>query len=273
MPSIRALLLDAARRVNRQDARILLSHVLGVPKEFFIAHPEQEVSDKDAKRFDELLAQAMDGCPIPYLTGTQAFWSRDFRVTADVLIPRPDTETVVETVLDLVKGFAEPGILELGTGSGCIAVTLALEFPKAQVLATDVSDKALAVARGNAKRLHASNVSFAHGSWFEAVPENALFDIIVSNPPYIEPGDPHLAALRHEPISALTDGVDGLSAIREITRGARSHLKPLGFLVFEHGFDQGEAVRGILGDAGFDGVRTIRDLGGNERCSLGRISA
>ena len=273
MSSIRALLLDAARRVNRQDARILLSHVLGVPKEFFIAHPEQEVSEEDAKRFGELLAQAAEGCPTPHLTGTQAFWSRDFRVTADVLIPRPDTETVVETVLGLVKGTAAPGILELGTGSGCIAVTLALEIPGAQVLATDVSEKALAVARDNANRLHASNVSFTHGSWFEAVPENARFNIIVSNPPYIEPGDPHLAALRHEPISALTDGVDGLSAIREITRGAKGHLKPQGFLVFEHGFDQGEAVRGILGGAGFANVRTIRDLGGNERCTLGRFSA
>jgi release factor glutamine methyltransferase len=274
MPSIRALLLDAARRVNRQDARILLSHVLGVPKEFFIAHPEQEVSEEDAKRFGVLLAQAADGCPTPYLTGTQAFWSRDFRVTVDVLIPRPDTETVVETVLDLVKDSAAPGILELGTGSGCIAVTLALEIPGAQVLATDVSEKALAVARDNANRLHASNVSFTHGSWFEAVPENARFNIIVSNPPYIasdEIIELDSSVRDYEPIWALDGGKDGLRIYKGIRKYWKSLLRPGGFILFEVGEDQAQTVKDMVLAAGFAAADTRKDSQGIDRVVIGRM--
>ena len=273
MATVAWLLRAAAGRVARPDARILLSSVLGVPKESFIAHPELEVSEADASRFLTMINEAAQGCPIPYLTGVQAFWSRDFLVTPAVLIPRPDTETVVETALSLIESKQRPRILELGTGSGCIAVTLALERSDAAVQATDLSPEALKVAEQNAHRLGAPSIVFSHGSWFEAVLEGVLFDLIVSNPPYIEPGDEHLGALKYEPIGALTDGVDGLSDIRSIASGALQHLASGGFLVLEHGYDQGEAVREILEAAGFCSFRTIRDLGGNERCTVGQNPA
>jgi len=270
MPSVAELLRTAAGRVARPDARILLSSVLGVPKESFIAHPEREVAEADAKRFLSMIDKAAQGYPIPYLTGLQAFWCRDFLVTPAVLIPRPDTETVVETALSLVKTIQRPRILELGTGSGCIAVTLALERTDATVQATDVSSEALKIAEQNARRLDAPEIAFSLGSWFDAIPRDVVFDLIVSNPPYIEPDDEHLVALRYEPIGALTDGVDGLSDIRAIATGSLQHLAPGGFLVLEHGYDQGAAVREILLAAGFSACRTIRDLGGNERCTVGQ---
>ena len=273
MSTVAELLRAASGRVARTDARILLSSVLDAPKESFIAHPEREVSDADERRFLSILEKAAAGCPIPYLTGLQAFWSRDFLVTSAVLIPRPDTETVVETALSLMGSVPNPRILELGTGSGCIAVTIALERPDATVHATDASPEALAVAKQNAERLDAARIRFSLGNWLEAVPADALYDLIVSNPPYIEPGDEHLEALKYEPIDALTDGVDGLSDIREIASNARSHLTPGGYLVLEHGYDQGEAVRSILQACGFASCRTVRDLGGNERCTVGQNPA
>lgn len=266
MTTIAQALSEASARIARTDARVLLAHVMGRTKEFFIMHPEQPLSDAERMRFLELVQQAQQGCPIAYLVGYKAFWGRDFRVTPEVLIPRPDTETLIECALALSPRPAS--ILDMGTGSGCIAITLALELPESTVMATDVSAKALAVAQENASRLGAQRITFAQGCWYEAV-RRQTFDLIVSNPPYIEPHDKHLANLTFEPIGALTDGVDGLSALRTIAQGAIAHLAPNGALMLEHGYDQGAAVRALLEAQGLHDVCTVRDLGGNERITVG----
>lgn len=268
MASIVELLQQAAGRVPRNDARILLAHATGLSKEFFIMHPGHVVDGKTCARFLEGIARAEQGCPIAYITGVRSFWGRDFAVTPDVLIPRPDTETLVELALELAGGARN--VLDLGCGSGCIAVSLALEMPRAQVLACDVSAAALDVARANARRLGADNVRFASGDWFGAVADGH-FDLIVSNPPYIEPGDPHLAALAFEPNAALTDGADGLAHLRRIIAGAPGFLTGSGILMVEHGWQQGSAVRDLFASAGFTHPSTVRDLGGNDRVTWARM--
>lgn len=269
MRTVNELLRWSFERLDRYEARLLLMHVSGLSKTELITKQTATLPPEQEQRFVDAVHQAADGYPIPYILGYHGFWGRDFRVTPDVLIPRPDTETLVEHALECVRGIERPAILELGVGSGCIAVTLALETPGARVVAGDISEGALAVARGNAQTLGADNVSFVHGSWFE--PVEGTFDLIVSNPPYIDPNDEHLPALRHEPLGALTDGVDGLSDIRQIVQGARQHLKPNGWLIIEHGYDQGEAVRRLFEEAGFSAVRTVKDLGENDRITLGRL--
>ena len=270
MTTIDQLLLSAAGKIRRSEARLLLSSLLNKPVEYLIAHGSQAVAEGYALQFAAQLKEAQSGRPIPYITGVQAFWGRDFAVTPAVLIPRPDTETLVETVL-LAAGGQKKSVLELGTGSGCIAVTLAKENPLLDVTATDISSEALSAARSNARRHGADNVRFACGSWFEALKDIARFDIIVSNPPYIAEGDSHLPALRYEPITALTSGPDGLDDIRHIAKEARSRLNPNGLLAFKHGFDQGKACRELLLLLGYRSVTTIQDLGGNDRVTMGRF--
>ena len=200
------------------------------------------------------------------------FYGRPFAVTPDVLVPRPDTETLVEEAIALIKREGAKSVLDLGTGSGIIAVTLALEAPETTVTATDESPAALAVARGNAQRLSA-RVSFFEGSWFDALAQEGApqsFNLIVSNPPYIDPADSHMAALSFEPRGALTDEVDGLQDLKAIIERAPQHLAAGGVLLLEHGYDQGEAVRAMLSAAGFEDVRTVQDLAGNDRVSGGR---
>lgn len=265
--TIRAALQSGAVQIGRLEAMILLAHVLGKSKEFLIAHDDEALATDAKLRFDMLVSLRAAGTPIPYITGHQEFFSRDFLVTDAVLIPRPDTEVLIEQALLVAP--RQPRVIDLGTGSGCIAATLALELPQACVTATDKSEAALAIAKENARRLGAK-IDFRLGSWWESVGAEERFDLIVSNPPYIRPDDEHLAALGNEPSSALVGGEDGLACLRDIVAGAMAHLTPNGWLLLEHGFDQGEAVRSLLCDAGFAAVRTKKDYGGNDRVTMGR---
>lgn len=265
--------LVAASDLPRLDARALLEHASGHPRTWLIAHGDDVAPPEVAARFDGLAARRRAGEPLAYLVGSREFLGRRFAVGPAVLVPRPETETLVQAVLDTLPTDRAPRVLDLGTGSGAIAVSIALARPDARVVATDVSADALACARDNAARLGAVGLTFAAGTWWHALPPGcAPFDAIVSNPPYIAERDPHLAdpALRHEPRDALVAGADGLAAIDTIVAGARDRLVPGGWLVLEHGHDQGEAVRARLRAAGFTAVATGRDLQGLERFGLGR---
>lgn len=263
-------LLQSATGVPRSDALLLLAKLLGVAKERLIAHPETVVSEKTQATFSDWIERVRGGFPTTYLLGTQSFWGRDFIVTPDVLIPRPDTETVIETVLHLVDSQKPFSILDLGTGSGAIAVTLAKELPSARVTATDISDRALAVAKENARRLGAT-ISFSLGNWFESLPGHHQYNIIVSNPPYIRPDDTHLKTLRFEPRGALTDGVDGLMCIRTLIAGAAPYLVSGGVLLLEHGYDQACTVRALFNQDGwYEPAETVKDLAGNDRVTYAR---
>lgn len=265
--TIRALISDATPKIGRFEAFILLAHTLEKPKEFLIAHDEDELPNTTIMTFDALVSMRLDGVPVAYLTGHQEFFGRYFTVDPNVLIPRPDTEVLIEQALLVTPD--NPHILDMGTGSGCIAITLAKECPGAIVTATDASIDALNLARTNAVALNA-DIDFRFGSWWDPIRETELFDLIVSNPPYIRPNDEHLPALRHEPQSALTDGIDGLSCLREITSQACRHLKPGGWLLVEHGWDQAQSVAELMRSAGLAAVRSVKDYGGNDRVTMGR---
>jgi release factor glutamine methyltransferase len=256
------------------DARVLLQHVLGCDRAWLVAHGADALTRDQAETFFALAKRRRDGEPIAYLTGRREFWGLDLAVTPAVLIPRPETETLVEVALARLPADRPLRVLDLGTGSGAIALAIAKERPLAAVTATDASAEALEVARGNAARLGLANVAFVRSDWYAAVP-SGRFDAIVSNPPYIAPGDPHLADgdLRFEPRSALTPGATGLSALAAIVAGARERLVPSGALAVEHGFDQVEAVRGLFEDAGFVAVEAFRDLAGLWRVVAGRAPA
>ncbi|EIT69908.1 protein-(glutamine-N5) methyltransferase, release factor-specific [Hydrocarboniphaga effusa AP103] len=256
----------------RLDAEWLLADVLAISPGALPARSRQALDEAQRTRYEQQLARREQGEPVAYLLGTQGFWTLDLQVSPAVLIPRPDTELLVEWSRAMLPPKAEAEVADLGTGSGAIALAIARECPKARVLATDVSQAALDVAERNARLNHIANVRFAQGSWFEPLTDER-FDLIVSNPPYIAAGDPHLPALRHEPLSALTDGADGLNCLREIVAGARAHLKPGAWLLVEHGYDQAAAVRELFAQAGYLDVQTRRDLGGNERASGGRLGA
>lgn len=270
MATIKEVLFAATRRIDRFEARLLLAHLLQCRREYFITHDNDLVADDVLIRYENLLARREKGEPIPYIIGEQEFFSRPFRVREGVLIPRPDTETLIETVLSEAQRTNAQTLLDMGTGSGCIAITLALENPALTVGATDLSEIALEVARENANALGA-NITFFQGPWYDALPSNARFDIIVSNPPYIHPDDEHLAALQYEPITALTDGFDGLKDLRAIVDGAPLHLNPQGLLAVEHGWDQGPTVRALFAPEIWCEIKTIKDLGDNDRVTLGRL--
>ena len=270
--------LDALRRelvpaspTADLDAQLLLAHVLGIDRARLAADPARPL---DAAQVDTLVALArrrLGGEPIAYLTGKREFWSLDLEVTPDVLVPRPETELVVELALAELSAMQSPAVLDLGTGSGAIALAIASERQDAAVTAVDASAAALALARRNAARLGIGNVRFLTGSWYEAV-GGAHFDVIVSNPPYVAIGDPALAALLHEPRAALVAGVDGLDALRAICAGAPARLVAGGVLIVEHGATQGAAVRALMAQSGLTGATTHRDLAGHERATRG-ISA
>ncbi|AXE28967.1 peptide chain release factor N(5)-glutamine methyltransferase [Chromobacterium phragmitis] len=265
---------QALRRheLPRLEARMLLMQAWpGLTHAAIIGHPERELPDDAAAAFGALAARRLAGEPIAYLLGEREFYGRDFRVSPAVLIPRPETEHLVELALSRVDRLAPADIVDLGTGSGIIAVTLALEAPQWRVAAVDVSAAALAVAADNARRLGAT-VDFRQGSWFDPLDEVARYQLIASNPPYIERGDRHLSEgdLRFEPRGALTDEADGLACLREIAAGAPARLAAGGWLMVEHGYDQGEAVRGLFSVAGLGQVETIRDLAGQDRVTVGR---
>ncbi len=265
--SIRHLITETTPKIGRFEAMILLANVLGKSKEYLIAHDDETVDELARVKFDLFVSMRLDGMPIPYLVGEQEFFGRYFKVDQNVLIPRPDTEVLIEQAQ--IVAPPKPAILDLGTGSGCIAITLAAECPESQVVATDFSAAALEVAKTNARNL-GTQVEFRQGSWWEAVGEKETFDLIVSNPPYIRPDDEHLRDLSNEPLGALTDGEDGLTAIAEIVTKAMQHLKPKGWLLVEHGYDQGSAVDCLFRISGFAAVRTVKDYGGNDRVTMGR---
>ncbi|KDP83487.1 MULTISPECIES: peptide chain release factor N(5)-glutamine methyltransferase [Cupriavidus] len=255
------------------EARLLVSHVTGLSRTQLITRDNETLSPVQRESIAALLGRRLAGEPVAYLLGEREFFGRGFRVTPDVLIPRPDTEIAVEAALKLLAPLPAPRVLDMGTGSGALAVTLACERPDAEVWATDISPGALQVAEGNARALGAANVRFLASDWYAGLPGGLRFDLIVSNPPYIAAGDPHLAQgdLRFEPIDALTDHGDGLSDLAAIVAGARARLHAGGWLLMEHGYDQGQAARDLLAAAGMTEIFTARDLADHERCTGARL--
>ena len=257
----------------RLDAEWLLAAALGKPASYLRTWPEREVPAEAAERFGAWLARRSKGEPVAYILGRQGFWSLDLEVAPATLIPRPDTELLVETALDLLP--ATPAdVLDLGTGTGAIALALAAERPAWRLTGVDRVPEAVALAERNRARLGLGNAGFLVSHWFSAL-AGQRFAMIVSNPPYIAASDPHLARgdVRFEPASALVAGADGLDDIRLIVAQAPGHLQPGGWLLLEHGFEQAAAVRGLLTARGFVAVESRRDLGGHERISLGRLPA
>lgn len=252
------------------EAAILLAHALGVDRAWLIAHGSDPLSSEVAARIEALIARRVAGEPIAYLVGRRGFHALELAVSPAVLIPRPETELLVDLALERMPADHALSVVDLGTGSGAIALAIAAARPRARVLATDASAAALAVARANAERLGLANVAFAEGAWWAPL-AGRRFDLVLSNPPYIAAGDPHLDAgdLRFEPRSALAAGPDGLDDLRIIAAGARAHLQADGWLLVEHGFDQGAAVRALFAEAGFGAIATHRDLEGRERVTVG----
>ncbi|HVE50118.1 MAG TPA: peptide chain release factor N(5)-glutamine methyltransferase [Casimicrobiaceae bacterium] len=253
------------------DARALLGHVLGVNRAWLLAHDRDAISHEAATQFFALAKRRRDGEPIAYLVGRREFWGLDLGVTRAVLIPRPETETLVEAALARIPQDQDTRVLDLGTGSGAIALAIAKERSRARVFATDISPEALDVARSNASRLRIDNVTFIESDWYVDVPIDPL-DIIASNPPYIAPDDPRLEQgdLRFEPRVAQTPGPDGLSAIKVVIFGALSRLKPGGWLLIEHGYDQSAIVTKLFAGGGFEAIVRLRDLAGIHRVVAGR---
>ena len=246
-----------------------MAHVLESTRSFLYANPELELPRNRSETFKKLIKQRALGQPIAYLTGSSEFWSLPLRVSPAVLIPRPETELLVETALEKVPSEADWRIADLGTGSGAIALALASERKKCEIHATDISLAAIKLARENASQLGLGRVQFHCGSWNE--PLQGKFHLIISNPPYIDADDPHLKQgdLRFEPRQALTPGDDGLQAIQQISRLAQPMLVDGGWLMFEHGWDQGPATREIMQDAGFINIETRQDLQGHDRVTVG----
>ena len=275
MTTVSELLASATRLGDveaRHEAEILLGHALDRSRAWLYAHADFVPEGAAQQRFARLLAARARGEPVAYLIGRRGFWTLDLEVTPDVLIPRAETELLVELALERIPRDVECKVADLGTGSGAIALALASERPRTRVLATDASTAALEVARGNAARLRIHNVEFANGDWCAAL-GSRHFDVVVSNPPYIADRDAHLGLgdLRFEPSSALASGSDGLDAMRSIVAQARSHLVPGGWLLVEHGHDQGAAVRGLFGLNGYCGIETCRDIELRERVTLAQV--
>jgi release factor glutamine methyltransferase len=255
------------------EAKLLLAHVLGRDRAWLAAHSDEAVTADQANTFDALARRRRDGEPVAYLTGRREFYGLDLEITPAVLIPRPETELLVELALARLPDDREIRVLDLGTGSGAVALAIAAARRNAQVVGTDVSPSALALATRNAARLLIGNVSFVESDWFQAL-AHERFDLVAGNPPYVAAGDPHLTEgdLRHEPQQALTAGGDGLNAIRAIIAAAPAHLARGGWLLLEHGHDQADAVGALFRAAGFADVGAARDLAGILRVSYGRVS-
>lgn len=254
------------------EAQLLLMHVLNVNRAWLIAHATDLLQAVAANDFGKLVQRRLQGEPVAHILGSREFFGLTLKVTPDTLIPRPDTETLVEAALQKINGPMR--ILDLGTGAGAIALAIARHAPQCEVIAVDASAAALSVATENAGALQLSNVKFLASNWFAALPE-CKFDLIVSNPPYIENNDPHLQQgdLRFEPLSALASGADGLQDIRQIITQAPAYLNEGGRLMLEHGYNQAAAVQKLLNAHGFQGIQTIKDLGDNPRVTLGQIGS
>jgi release factor glutamine methyltransferase len=262
-----AILAEAGIASARLEARLMLEHVSRCSHVDLLMAPEKPLDPPALQMFDAMLARRVRGEPLAYLIGEADFRGRAFQVSPAVLIPRPETEVLVELALEKLKELKAPRVVDLGTGSGIVAISLALECPSADIVAIDLSKDAISVASDNARRLRAP-VEFREGDWFEPV-AGERFDLIVANPPYVADGDQHLAldGLPFEPQMALTDGSDGLDSIRRIAADAAAHLNPGGWLLFEHGYDQGEASRNLLSAAGLQAASTFPDLSGIDRVS------
>jgi release factor glutamine methyltransferase len=259
--------LDTARL----ESEVLLAFALDKPRSHLYTWPDQELPDLQLDHFNELIQRRVSGEPIAYITGVREFWGLPLKVTPDTLIPRPETEKLVEIALQHIPENSAFHVADLGTGSGAIALAIASERPNISIEATDISDATLAVATENQSALELSNVQFRLGSWFEALTDSP-FDLIVSNPPYVADNDPHLEQgdLRFEPQRALSSGVDGLTDIRQIIQQARDHLICGAYLLLEHGFDQAGAVIDLFEKSGYSEVRCFRDYAQRERATIGR---
>ena len=263
--------LAAASPSPRLDAEVLVMHVTGLARTALITRAQEPLLPENEERLQALLSRRARGEPVAYLTGKREFWSLELTVTPDVLIPRPETELLVEQALARIPEDADWTIADLGTGSGAVALAIATERSHCRLIATDNSSTALAVGRANAARLGIASVQFRQGEWLRPLAGTRL-DVIVSNPPYVRANDPHLTQgdVRFEPESALVAGTDGLAAIRCIAADAAPCLRPGGWLLFEHGYDQAQAVRALLETHGYDMVVSCRDAAGHERVTLGR---
>lgn len=257
----------------RLDAEVLLGHVTGQSRAWLIARGDQPLGQAETAALARLVDRRAAGEPIAYLVGRRGFWTHDFDVSPEVLIPRPETEHLVEVALHHMAGGTPCRVADLGTGSGAIAVTLGLAHPASDVIGVDVSAPVLRIARRNAKRLGAANVRLVQGSWLDGFRPGPSIDLVVANPPYVAAGDPHLyrGDVRFEPRLALVAGPDGLDALRCIIRQARDHLRPSGHLILEHGFDQGGAVARLLQAAGYTDIEGHIDLGGHVRVTSARL--
>lgn len=260
--------LIVASSLSKIDVKLLLRHILGLTQAQLIMQNDRELSSEEFVRFQELSSKITAGMPMNYILGYREFYSRDFLVTEDTLIPRPETELLVETALT----FASPGfhVLDLGTGSGVIAITLKLEYPELKVDAVDKFEKTLSVASQNAQNLDA-DIRLLKSDWFSNV--NGAYEIIVSNPPYISHNDPHLDNLTFEPQAALTDFNDGYACIRQIIEKAQGFLKNDGWMIVEHGFEQGEVVRDIYAQNNYSQIKTLKDYAGLDRITMGQKNA
>lgn len=278
--SVRQILTDATQLLDNCDAcedshhesQILLAFSLGKDRSWLYAWPEKQLDKDQISAFNQLLTKRAKGTPIAYITGKKEFWSLELDVNEHTLIPRPDTEILIETVLDLYPQESI-SVLDMGTGSGAIALALASEKPNWKITASDQSNEALTVAKSNAEKLSLT-VNFVQGSWFQALTDSQQFDLIVSNPPYIEDQDPHLVTgdLRYEPNTALASGKDGLTDIRHIISHCANHLKPTGRLILEHGYQQANDVITLLTQAGMTNTFVQHDLAGHERISGGQLT-
>ncbi|HEY9210678.1 MAG TPA: peptide chain release factor N(5)-glutamine methyltransferase [Methylotenera sp.] len=281
MTSIRAALLQAQAQLNnaplldaidaRYESQLLLQHVLKVNRAWLIAHENGDLAADIQREFDTLIQRRIGGEPIAYILGSREFYGLNLAVTPATLIPRPDTEILVDIALEKIPANQTAQILDLGTGTGAIALAIAQQRPQAQVTGVDASKTALEVATSNSQRLHIANSHFILSDWFNNL-NDTRFDVIASNPPYIEEADAHLKQgdLRFEPISALASGADGLDDIRRIIDGCLIHLKPQGWLMFEHGYNQAESVRELMAETGLIAIETFKDLGDNDRVTIGK---
>ena len=271
--TIKTTLKSAVALLNKEEAmleaQLLLQHVLQINRAWLITHENDLLESNMQASFKAILQRRLAGEPLAYIIGKREFYGLDFLVTPDTLIPRPDTETLVDAVLGKLLVNENCNILDLGTGTAVIALAIAHNRPKANVIAVDSSKAALKIAQQNAENLDIANCRFMLSDWFSAL-KGQKFDVIVSNPPYIEANDPHLTALNFEPISALTSGVDGLDDIRKITQHALIYLNPQGWLMLEHGYNQAEKVRDLLAENGLTDIATIKDLGGNDRVTIAK---
>ena len=268
-----ALAEGRAMGIDRLDAQLLLGHVLGRPRTWVLAHDDEVLDIECAARWRDLAVRRAEGEPLAYLLGEKEFHGLTLKVTRDVLVPRPETEVLVDRALAILRAAGADGaglrVIDLGTGSGAIALAVKAGCGAASVGASDRSAEALAVARSNAAAL-ALSIEFREGSWWEPW-DGQRFHLALANPPYVAESDAYLGALRHEPLAALVSGADGLAALRTIVSGAAEHLEPGGWVLLEHGYDQAEPVREMLRAAGFSQLEKLRDLAGHPRCTGGHL--